>query len=193
MNRKNFPDSMTKTWDKDRIAQLLSGCFAPQASSEQEDDDEDAPDPSIDVLITFDSQGVSSHPNHTSLYHGARAFAALLARRRCRPVDVYSLTSVNILRKYVSIGDLLSTLAAYVRDTGSVLGGATAGSRAERPEALVFLSELFGSSGATRGVAWRAMTEAHQSQMRWFRYGWIVLSRYMVINDLKLEKIEETS
>lgn len=186
---------MTKTWDKDRIAQLLAGCFAPQASpshANEDEEDQDGPHPSIDVLITFDSQGVSSHPNHTSLYHGARAFAALLARRRCRSVDVYSLTSVNILRKYVSIGDLLSTLAAYVRDTGSVLGGAT-GTKGERPEALVFLNELFGSSGATRGVAWRAMTEAHQSQMRWFRYGWIVLSRYMVINDLKLEKIEEAS
>lgn len=29
------------------------------------------------------------------------------------------------------------------------------------------------------------MTTAHVSQMRWFRWGWIGLSRYMVVNDLK--------
>jgi len=34
------------------------------------------------------------------------------------------------------------------------------------------------------------MTTAHKSQMRWFRWGWIVLSRYMVVNDLKLEKLD---
>jgi N-acetylglucosaminylphosphatidylinositol deacetylase len=31
------------------------------------------------------------------------------------------------------------------------------------------------------------MTTAHESQMRWFRWGWISLSRYMVLNDLKKE------
>ena len=29
-----------------------------------------------------------------------------------------------------------------------------------------------------------AMTRAHVSQMRWFRWGWIGVSRYMVVNDL---------
>jgi N-acetylglucosaminylphosphatidylinositol deacetylase len=40
------------------------------------------------------------------------------------------------------------------------------------------------------GAAWSAMTQAHRSQMVWFRYGWITLSRYMVINDLRLEKVK---
>lgn len=194
---EHFPDSMTKTWDEDSIANLLSDYFAPQQANPPPDSDSDSdsdssdtrPQPGIDVLVTFDNQGVSSHPNHISLYHGARAFATLVARRGFKPVDVYTLTSVNIARKYISIGDLLTTLAAYVKDTGSgVLVGSSGGD--DRPEALVFLNELFGSTGAARGTAWRAMTEAHQSQMRWFRYGWIVLSRYMVINDLKLETID---
>jgi hypothetical protein len=30
-----------------------------------------APTASIDVLITFDAGGVSGHPNHISLFHGA--------------------------------------------------------------------------------------------------------------------------
>ncbi len=39
-------------------------------------------------------------------------------------------------------------------------------------------------------TAWKAMTTAHASQMVWFRYGWIVFSRYMVMNDLRLEKVK---
>jgi N-acetylglucosaminylphosphatidylinositol deacetylase len=38
-------------------------------------------------------------------------------------------------------------------------------------------------------AAQQAMTGAHKSQMRWFRWGWVGLSRYMVVNDLKLEKV----
>ena len=49
---------------------------------------------------------------------------------------------------------------------------------------LLFMSGL----GEVRR-AQKAMTDAHVSQMRWFRWGWIVLSRYMVVNDLRLEKL----
>ena len=37
--------------------------------------------------------------------------------------------------------------------------------------------------------AQRAMTTAHKSQMRWFRWGWIGVSRYMVVNDLTKQKV----
>ncbi len=56
------------------------------------------------------------------------------------------------------------------------------------PAGLVFLSSLApGTAGGGLATAWRAMTTAHTSQMVWFRYGWIIFSRYMVINDLRLE------
>jgi len=54
----------------------------------------------------------------------------------------------------------------------------------EHPSPLLFMSGL----GEVR-TAQRAMTTAHKSQMRWFRWGWIALSRYMIVNDLKLEKV----
>lgn len=53
----------------------------------------------------------------------------------------------------------------------------------ERPSPLLFVS---GWDDLRR--AQKAMTNAHISQMRWFRWGWIGLSRYMVMNDLRLEK-----
>jgi N-acetylglucosaminylphosphatidylinositol deacetylase len=35
----------------------------------------------------------------------------------------------------------------------------------------------------------QAMTTAHKSQMRWFRWGWIAISRYMIMNDLVKQKV----
>lgn len=48
---------------------------------------------------------------------------------------------------------------------------------------------LFVSDPAQWRVGQKAMTRAHQSQMRWFRWGWIGVGRYMVVNDLKREYI----
>ncbi len=54
----------------------------------------------------------------------------------------------------------------------------------EEPPTLLFISD-FGE--------WRkgqnAMVKGHSSQMRWFRWGWIGIGRYMVVNDLKREVI----
>jgi len=54
----------------------------------------------------------------------------------------------------------------------------------EHPSPLLFLS-----APQEVRIAQKAMTNAHKSQMRWFRWGWIWLSRYMVVNDLRLEKV----
>ena len=53
----------------------------------------------------------------------------------------------------------------------------------EAPTPLLFVSGM-GQYRRAQG----AMTTAHKSQMVWFRWGWITLSRYMIINDLQKEK-----
>jgi N-acetylglucosaminylphosphatidylinositol deacetylase len=172
-----FPDSMTTTWDKIKIANLLSSAFAPNLSKPMKSKGPDAPTATIDVLITFDKFGVSSHSNHISLFHGAQHFIASLIHNRpgwqC-PVDLYTLTSINIGRKYTSFLDAMVSLFIMLFRTKK---------SGEHPSPLLFLS---GPSEVR--VAQKAMTTAHKSQMRWFRWGWIGLSRYMVVNDLKLEK-----
>lgn len=168
---------MTATWDKVKIASLLSAAFAPNLAKPMKSKGSEAPTATIDVLITFDQAGVSSHPNHISLFHGASHFIASLIHNRPRwqcPVDLYTLTSVNIARKYSTFFDsLLSTMlmAFSTRKAGA------------HPSPLLFVS----GAGEVR-TAQKAMTTAHQSQMKWFRWGWIGLSRYMVVNDLKLQK-----
>jgi N-acetylglucosaminylphosphatidylinositol deacetylase len=172
---------MTTTWSKDKIMALLSSAFAPDLAKPMKSKSEQAPKATIDVLITFDANGISSHPNHISLYHGARHFISSLLRNRPgwqSPVDLYTLTSINIIRKYSSFFDAIVSLAVQ-----AFYGKATK-AMGDHPSPLLFMS----GPGEVR-IAQQAMTTAHISQMRWFRWGWIGLSRYMVVNDLRLEKV----
>jgi N-acetylglucosaminylphosphatidylinositol deacetylase len=173
----DFPDSMTETWDKIKISNLLSSAFAPNLTNPMKTKGNLQPTATIDVLITFDKSGISSHPNHISLFHGARHFIASLIHNRpgwnC-PVDLYTLTSINVGRKYSSFLDALMSMVVMAFSKKQL---------GDHPSPLLFMS----GPGDLR-VAQKAMTTAHQSQMKWFRWGWIGLSRYMVLNDLKLEK-----
>ncbi|KAM3423485.1 hypothetical protein BST61_g913 [Cercospora zeina] len=171
---QNFRDSMTATWDAKLISQTLLKAFAPNASRTPA---HTAPEASVDVLITFDEGGVSGHPNHISLLHGCTAFLKTLMLRHTgweNPVKLYTLTSVNVVRKYSSVLDSVASVVTAV--VGSKEKGAF-------PNPLLMVS----SPGDVR-KAQQAMTTAHVSQMRWFRWGWIGISRYMVVNDLKKRK-----
>lgn len=173
LDEPQFPDSITTKWDAGDIAKLLSRAFSPKDGR------------AIDVLLTFDAAGVSSHPNHTSLYHGARKYIAALAKggrpaNAAAPVDLYTLTSVNVARKYSGFLDVFPTLLGL---TGAVARTTTAQGN---PGKLVAAAGLFGGRESA-ATARAAMTQAHQSQMVWFRWGWITLSRYMYVNELRLE------
>ncbi|KAF2678591.1 phosphatidylinositol glycan class L [Lentithecium fluviatile CBS 122367] len=171
---KNFPDSMTVTWHPRLISNLLTATFAPNMSSVSS---KDAPRANIDAIITFDAYGISSHPNHISLYNGAHAFLRALMHRHSGwdcPIKLYTLATTSILRKYIGVIDAPATLI------GALVRRKELGSS---PTPLLFVSSPVGYR-----TAQKAMTTAHESQMRWFRWGWITLSRYMVINDLRKEK-----
>jgi len=179
---------MTQAWDPSKVSSLLFAAFAPHLRGKQSAKQlQQAPTAAIDVIITFDSQGVSSHPNHISLHSGAREFLADLMKGRpgwANPVDLYVLSSVSIVRKYMWILDIVPTLALWTTRTDFK------GKAKKNPEALVFMNQIVGGE---LSAAWGAMTNAHRSQMVWFRYGWIAFSRYMVMNDLKREKVRAKS
>ena len=82
---------------------------------------------------------------------------------RGKGVKLWTLTSVGLVRKYSSVLDVGVT---------RIVGG------------VVFVSNWEG----VRRAQW-AMTDCHVSQMRWFRWGWIGLSRYMVVNDVREETV----
>ncbi|KAF2806314.1 phosphatidylinositol glycan class L [Mytilinidion resinicola] len=173
----NFPDSMTTTWHPRLIADLLTQMFAPGMSRTPSTS---PPVSTIDVLLTFDRSGISAHPNHISLHAGAHTFLRALMHRHAGwtcPIKLYTLTSVSILRKYLSVLDTPATIIL------SMMTGAQKREVGEYPTPLLYVS----GPGGYR-TAQGAMTRAHASQMRWFRWGWIGVGRYMVVNDLVREK-----
>jgi len=183
LEHPSLPDSMTTMWPVDVISSLLSESL--KEAREQPNEGSDT----IDTILTFDSQGISSHPNHISLLAGAKYFIQQnSAQRNSNPHDdkngknkdilLYTLTSVPIYRKYISVLDILPTAFIH-RQTGIEFGG-TAGA----PKSVVYVS-----GWDEYRTAQRAMVEGHKSQMVWFRWGWISLSRYMVTNDLVLGEV----
>jgi N-acetylglucosaminylphosphatidylinositol deacetylase len=167
---ERFPDSMTANWEAKEIAKVLQHYFAPKMKTMPTDA---APLSNIDVLVTFDECGVSGHPNHISLFHGASTFVRNLMQRHSgweNPVKLYTLTTTNVVRKYSSVVDaMLTVLMSIIQKKKS----------GDFPTPLLAVSGVGGLRKAQM-----AMTSAHQSQMRWFRWGWIGISRYMVVNDL---------
>jgi N-acetylglucosaminylphosphatidylinositol deacetylase len=183
-----FKDGMDQDWNTTEIAQVLAEVFVPAPPTAPKPL-QDKPSATVDVLITFDAGGVSNHPNHRALYAGAVLFLRTLMRGyngwEC-PVTLYALPTVNILRKYSSVFDALVTMT--VGAISNVTGGLTGDkkiSRAERGAKRV----LFMSGLQRYWRAREAMVKGHRSQMVWFRWGWITIGRYMVVNDLKRERI----
>ncbi|KAF2104871.1 phosphatidylinositol glycan class L [Rhizodiscina lignyota] len=172
---RNFPDSMSVTWNPRLISNLLTTTFAPKMASIAATS---APQTTVDIVITFDEHGISHHPNHRSLYHGATTFIKSLMHRHTGwecPIALYTLTSVNIVRKYSSVLDAPATIFNLIF---------------RKKEQSAFPTPLLYVSGLREYVAARsAMVRGHKSQMVWFRWGWIALGRYMILNDLKKEKV----
>lgn len=201
-----FKDGMKEHWDETEIAKVLAQAFAPDAlvpepgekkskKQQKAQNSSEGPRTTIDALVTFDKHGVSSHPNHIALYNGARVFLQNLMREHkgyACPVDLYTLSSVSILRKYSFVLDILPTY--FVGIVSDVIAGVSGKkkvsqkkkgiSKGSKGDRVLFVSDI------TKYLKARdAMVNGHKSQMAWFRWGWISIGRYMVVNDLKREDI----
>lgn len=97
-------------------------------------------------------------------------------------MELYTLASTSLGRKYSSILDAPVTMLLGALRTAAAKGKEKR--KGEAPPRLLFINDLWQWRNAQT-----AMVRGHKSQMRWFRWGWIILGRYMVVNDLKREKI----
>ncbi|OXV08594.1 hypothetical protein Egran_03642 [Elaphomyces granulatus] len=194
-----FPDSMTATWSAKDVCSALASAFAPElaqslspslagAASRRKSCQNDGDEPTIDVLLTFDQHGISNHPNHRSLYHGAVTFLRELTNGKSDyscPVTLYTLTTTNIVRKYAGVLDAPFTILWSV---SNIIEDSISG-KTPPPKGGIANRLLFVSTFDEWMKAQMAMIKGHQSQMVWFRWGWITIGRYMVVNDLKREII----
>ncbi|KAI9928209.1 hypothetical protein ASPWEDRAFT_107506 [Aspergillus wentii DTO 134E9] len=191
-----FPDSMTVTWAESDVASVLTSAFAPDPSpssaslrrKQNTTKSDTPPAATIDILLTFDQGGISNHPNHRSLYHGAVHFLRSLMKDKpgysC-PVTLYTLTSTSIFRKYIGILDApLTMVKGALGNVATRLSGTGRKAGNDSPARLLFISSV-----NEWMIAQSAMIKAHQSQMVWFRWGWITFGRYMAVNDLKRERV----
>lgn len=140
----------------------------------------------VSRIITFDSGGVSGHPNHVAAYEGVRLLLAggssLAGWRLGKPLAAYSLHSTGALRKHLGLWEvlvsLLLTLACSLwrpspprpRHPAPVApdGG---------PRLCCFVT----MRPARAHVAMRA----HGSQYVWYRKLYVLTSRYVWVNTLR--------
>ncbi|XP_072793308.1 N-acetylglucosaminyl-phosphatidylinositol de-N-acetylase isoform X7 [Taeniopygia guttata] len=109
-------------------------------------------------VVTFDAGGVSGHANHISLHSAVRYLHSEgKLPEGCR---VLVLESVNLCRKYISFLDVLISCLLPT-------------------DALFILTE------EETEQAKRAM-QCHRSQLLWFRRLYLLFSRYLVVNSLRL-------
>ena len=151
-------DSMHTVWPSDHIASVVGSHI-----------DASAP---VDALITFDRHGVSGHANHIAASNGTRELAM------ARNMPLYVLPSLEVWEKYNSV-----PFAVWETITYSGHPPVAPKDSKARYEPAAEIHVL--ASPAQYVTAVKAMLQ-HQTQLEWFRYLYLVFSRYMFSNRLVL-------
>lgn len=158
-------DSMQDVWPNDHVASVVSNHI-------------DSLPYSIDTLITFDKQGVSGHTNHIATYNGTRDLSV------SRILPLYVLPSLEVWEKYNSVTFAVWETVTYKGHPPVAQSGDrwSMESNAEyRPASEIHV--LASPKQYLTGV--HAMFK-HQTQLEWFRYLYLLFSRYMFSNRLVL-------
>ncbi|XP_067949031.1 N-acetylglucosaminyl-phosphatidylinositol de-N-acetylase-like [Watersipora subatra] len=132
---KDLPDSMTAAWNEQLIQNVVSETIQRL---------------NITAVLTFDEYGISGHANHISVYRAVRDL-------QLTSVSRYKLSTVNLLRKYCSIFDVV--LSCFLNEN-------------------VLLTPI-----TYIAIPFKAMFK-HRSQLMWFRYLYLMFSRYMFLNNI---------
>lgn len=145
-------DGHNVIWSQDLIARILKDVVSMHK---------------IDMIITFDSYGVSGHPNHSAVYRGLSAFlrnSAKDIRGQEQPIiEAWKLKSVNIFRKFCGP---INAMACLVEE--KVIG--------TKDKIHCFYNRQPQCSAA-------AMKQ-HATQWIWYRQLFVIFSHYTYINTL---------
>lgn len=133
-------------------------------------------------IVTFDEDGISGHANHISLFHGVSRF---VKSHKKQGMELYVLKSVNFLEKYSFT--MLTNIELIFHHLSKLIIGKVFNVSVNisvfkltiGKKSLQFYSDLNMLS-----VSYAAMAYGHYSQMVWFRYGWLIFSRYLNYNQL---------
>lgn len=95
INDNDLQDGMDIKWAPELVADhIVRYCKQKEAI--------DGEDGRIDIIITFDEGGVSGHTNHIAVWQGV----CQIMEKRMIEVEVLTLGSVHLVRKYLGIIDV---------------------------------------------------------------------------------------
>lgn len=153
LNHPLLQDNFTQAWDADIIVESVLPYVIQH---------------NITLLLTFDDKGVSSHPNHYSLYYGSQRLLDSLPKDAVH-LRAYALKTYPIYIKYSGWITIFSKFYLYAYQTGDAISSGIPTLR-------------FTSGIASYLTIFRAMNQ-HHSQMVWFRWLYLLFSSYMWRND----------
>lgn len=155
VDHPSLQDGFSCQWDQSLIVKLLRQAVA---------------DHNIQIILTFDSYGISGHPNHRAVHSGVRAFlfeeGNTINSKEGSADEViqgWELASTNMLRKYSGPFELCALVLKRISIDEEKL------------------HYLFNPSPRTSIVA----MSQHRSQWVWYRRLFVLFSRYTYINTLK--------
>jgi N-acetylglucosaminylphosphatidylinositol deacetylase len=163
LDKNEFQDNITASWNISLIATTVH---------------EFVSDHDISIILTFDSYGVSGHPNHYSLYHGVSQLLAMPPTGIKSPLAAYSLTSKSVVTKYIGI--LAPILVKLKMSFFRVIQSAGRGTEDSSARVLVRPIFVAGIREYYRAVL---ATLQHRSQLAWFRWLYMVFSQYLWVNE----------
>ncbi|CAM8975089.1 unnamed protein product [Rhodiola kirilowii] len=144
LDSPELQDGFGKVWDHNLLSKII---------------EEEVGSGNIDLILTFDSYGISGHCNHRDVHHGVRRFLHLSPIK----TEAWELVSTNILRKYSGPVDIwLSILYAMCCPSG---------------QSHSLLND-------NPSKSFQAMSQ-HMSQWVWFRKLFVSFSSYTYVNTLK--------
>jgi N-acetylglucosaminylphosphatidylinositol deacetylase len=112
-----------------------------------------------DVVLTFDSEGVSGHPNHVAAHRGVVRWRKTHTETEVKSKNpkAWALVTVHPARKFTMFADVFASWACETH----VLAAATC------PADL------------------RRAMQMHRTQWVWYRKLFVVFSRYAYVNSLR--------
>ncbi|ODN84046.1 hypothetical protein L202_00073 [Cryptococcus amylolentus CBS 6039] len=179
IDNPDLQDSITTEWDPALVASFISDSISANP---------------VDLIITFDGQGVTSHPNHKSI---PAAISHLSPASRPRVVALKSpetvakftgpLHIIYLHLKSIPCLPIFQTNPAAQAVLSQVLAMLNLSSEEQQglctAETHVLVNDV---RGWVTGI--KAMRE-HKSQMVWFRYLYLLGSRLMWVNELEEVKV----
>lgn len=110
----------------------------------------------MNAIISFDSKGISGHSNHIDVHRAVKNLLEETEFIKEKGIKIYELVSVNLVRKFIGITDLICSVWN---------------------DNFIFLN-------VNPFTAWKAM-KLHYSQFVWYRKLFVIFSRYAYINEIK--------